>query len=366
MGLAEGVPAITGSFISGHVVDTNRPALVYQLSITVSFLNACLLLAAIIPAFGFSVDLRVTLLFTGMFISGASRSFTAPSVFSLIPQIVPRNMIGSAAAWNSSAYQFAAILGPALGGLVYGIAGPIAAFSLPPLLMLIAWLSAWLLTPAARAMRSQFKREPFFQSVQSGIQFAFRQKVLLSTMTLDMFSVLFGGAVAMLPIFADEVFKVGSIGLGFLRTAPSVGSVIVAFFLATRPMKIISGKTLLLVVAGFGLSIVVFALSKNFYLALFMLAISGAFDGVSMVIRSTILQLLTPEQMRGRVSSLSSVFIASSNEIGAFESGVAARFMGLIPSVVFGGIMTLLVVGFTAWWAPDLARTRIDQDEPAR
>ena len=174
-----------------------------------------------------------------------------------------------------------------------------------------------------------------------------------------MFSVLFGGAVSVLPIFADQVFHVGSTGLGFLRAAPAIGSVIVALSLAIRPMRVISGKKLLLVVAGFGFSTLAFALSSNIYLALLFLMLSGAFDGVSMVIRITLLQWLTPEEMRGRVSSLSSVFITSSNEIGAFESGVAARLMGLVPSVFFGGVMTVLIV-FGVWWlVPDLKKTEI-------
>jgi predicted MFS family arabinose efflux permease len=180
-----------------------------------------------------------------------------------------------------------------------------------------------------------------------------------------MFSVLFGGAVAVLPIYADQILHVGSMGLGFLRAAPSVGSVCVALVIAFRPMRVISGLTLLWVVAGFGASTLLFSVSTNFWLSLVFLMGVGAFDGVSMVIRSTILQLLTPENMRGRVSSVSSVFITSSNEIGAFESGAAARLMGLVPSVFFGGAMTLIVVALTAWLSPELRHTRIAHDQEA-
>jgi hypothetical protein len=259
-------------------------------------------------------------------------------------------------------YQFASILGPAIGGLTYGFSTPAIAFALPFVLQGIALIMAGTLSSHALALRVESEREPFLRSVSSGIRFAFGHKVLLSTMSLDMFSVLFGGAVAVLPMFADQVFKTGSAGLGLLRAAPSVGSVIVATFLALRPFKVISGRTLLIVVAGFGLATIGFGLTTNFYLALLFLAVAGAFDGVSMVIRSTILQLLTPATMRGRVSSLNSVFITSSNEIGAFESGVAARLMGLVPSVVFGGAMTLVVVAATAWLVPGLGRTRISQE----
>ena len=373
MGVAEGLPAIACSFVSGHTVDNNRPVLIYRLSVGALFFNTCLLLFAVLPQSLpatlhlsnklFTDNLRLTLLFTGIFISGSARSFTSPAVFSLIPQIVPRTLISPASAWNSSAYQFASIVGPSLGGLVFGFAGAVGAFAVPPLLIAASLIMSLKLSRRTEELRSPFKREPFFKSVREGIAFAFHHKVLLSTMTLDMFSVLFGGAVAVLPIFAADVFKVGSIGLGFLRTAPSVGSAIVALGLAIRPLKVMSGRALLVAVAGFGLSTICFAVSNNFYLALLFLALIGAFDGVSMVIRSTILQLLTPEKMRGRVSSLSSIFITSSNEIGAFESGVAARFLGLIPSVIFGGSMTVIIVACTAWLVPALAKTRIGDEE---
>jgi MFS family permease len=310
-----------------------------------------------------SADLRLTLLFIGIFISGAARSFTSPAVFSMIPQIVPRPMIAQAAAWSSSSYQFAAIAGPAIGGLVFGAFGTDVAFALPPALMVLSIGLTGLLSPTTMALRNAHQREPFAQSLRSAIHFTLHHRVLLSAMTLDMFSVLFGGAVAVLPVFAHDVFKVGPQGLGILRAAPSVGSVIVALVLALRPMKVISGRVLLWCVAGFGVATVGFALSPNFIIASICLAASGAFDGVSMVIRSSFLQLLTPDNMRGRVSALSSVFITSSNEIGAFESGVAARFLGLITSVLVGGTMTLLVVGSTAVLVPELRQTRLGQEE---
>jgi MFS family permease len=361
IGLAEAVPAITCSFVSGHIVDTFRPTKIFRLSLTAMFINACLMWFAILPQSSIAADSRLILLYLGIFISGAARSFSSPSVFAIIPQIVKREDLGAASAWNSSSFQFAAIIGPALGGLVFGFFGPVAAFALPPILQLTAVGLTWTLSARTHALKRETAREPFFKSVKAGILFAAGHRVLLSTMLLDMFSVLFGGAVIVLPMFADQVFKTGSLGLGFLRAAPSVGSVIVALMLGLKPMKVISGKTLLLVVAGFGLATIGFALSNNFYLALLFLAISGAFDGVSMVIRGTLLQLLTPEQMRGRVSSLSSVFITSSNEIGAFESGLAAKFMRLIPSVLFGGTMTVVIVLTTWWRAPELAQTAIQQ-----
>jgi MFS family permease len=362
IGLVEAVPAITSSFISGHIVDHHRPAKILRLSLGAMVLNALLLFAAVAAGDWLSVEERLFILYFCVFISGVTRSFNSPSVFAIIPQVVPRNLLGASAAWNSSTFQFAAILGPAVGGLVFGAFGALVAFALPLAFQIAAWFALQGLSPEARALRRNGASEPFLRSVAAGVRFAFGHKVLLSAMTLDMFSVLFGGAVAVLPIFADQVFKTGSMGLGFLRAAPSVGSVLVASYLALKPMRVISGRTLLVVVAGFGLSTVAFSLTTNFYLALLFLAALGAFDGVSMVIRSTILQLLTPENMRGRVSALSSIFITSSNEIGAFESGLAARFMGLVPSVIFGGVMTLVVVALTAWLAPELEQTRISQD----
>lgn len=362
IGLTEAIPAISCSFVSGHIVDTHRPVHVYRWALFTILLNTSLLWIAVWDRMPFTEDVRLFLLFFGVFISGAARSFASPSVYSMVPQIVPRQLLGAAAAWNSSSFQFAAIVGPALGGLAYSFFGAQVTFGIPVALVTIALIMSYTLSPEIRRYKSTHQREPFFASVKSGIDFAFGHKVLLSTMTLDMFSVLFGGAVAVLPIFADQVFHSGSKGLGFLRAAPSVGSVLVALWLAMKPMRVISGRTLLLVVAGFGLATIGFAVSGHFVLALLFLGISGAFDGISMVIRSTLLQILAPEHMRGRIASLSSIFITSSNEIGAFESGVAARFLGLIPSVILGGTMTLVVVAVTWLKVPALARTRIDQN----
>jgi MFS family permease len=188
------------------------------------------------------------------------------------------------------------------------------------------------------------------------LRFVFNNQILLGAMSLDMFAVLFGGAVAMLPIFAAEVLHVGPQGLGLLRAAPMAGAVIMSLTLAYRPPMANAGRYLLIGVGGFGLSIICFALSHNFYLSLFLLMMSGMFDNISVVIRSTAMQLITPDEMRGRVAAVNAIFIGSSNEIGSFESGVAARLMGLIPSVIFGGMMTLGIVGFTARFAPKLRK----------
>ena len=203
------------------------------------------------------------------------------------------------------------------------------------------------------------EEESLYQRLSSGIRFVFKNQILLGSMSLDMFAVLFGGAVAMLPIFAAEILKVGAQGLGFLRSAPMVGAVIMSLFIAYRPPMVNAGKSLMIGVAGFGLSIILFALSRNFYLSFILLMLSGMFDNISVIIRATTMQLITPDEMRGRVASVNSIFIGSSNEIGSFESGVAAKLMGLIPSVIFGGSMTLLIVGVTAKFAPLLRRLNL-------
>jgi MFS family permease len=360
IGLTEAIPAISMAFFAGHLVDIYKPTKVYRLSIMAIMLNTFFIFSTVAPMFYMGENLRLFILFAGIFISGAARAFASPSMFSLLPQIVPRNSLSSAAAFNSSIHTFASIIGPALGGLIYGFAGATWAFGIPCFLSLIALYSSTQFSEDLRNKQNLGVREPMLKSIRAGMHFVLNHKVLLSTMLLDMFSVLFGGVVAILPIFADKVFGVGATGLGFLRAAPALGSVIITIVLALRPMRSISGARLSQVILGFGICTILFALTSNYYLALFFLALTGAFDGVSMVIRGTFMQLLTPDNMRGRVSSLSSIFITSSNEIGAFESGLAASFLGLIPSVIFGGVMTLVVVGLVAWKVPELNKTKME------
>jgi hypothetical protein len=246
------------------------------------------------------------------------------------------------------------VIGPAVGGLVYAWRGPATAHFLV-MMLVVAGLTCML--PIHYSPRPVRPREgSIFASLGEGLRFVFAQRLLLGAISLDLFAVLFGGAVAVLPVFAKEVLLVGPQGLGALRAAPAVGSVLMGIGMAHLPPLRRAGRTLLLCVAGFGAATIAFALSRNFLLSLLMLAASGALDNVSVVLRATLLQTLTPEHMLGRVSSVNQVFIGSSNEIGAFESGLAARLMGLVPSVVFGGCMTLLVVAGTAWRVPELRK----------
>jgi MFS family permease len=247
------------------------------------------------------------------------------------------------------------VAGPALGGLIYGFFGVVPAYTTVLALMAISlFLILGIKHIKVQVLRTEV--EGIFFSIREGIHFVFKNQVLLGAFALDMFAVLFGGAVAMLPVFASDILKTGPEGLGLLRACPAIGAIMISAYLMFRPPVGKTGKYLLLCVTGFGLCMIFFALSRNFYLSAALLILSGIFDNVSVVIRGTILQLLTPDEMRGRVAAVNSIFIGSSNELGAFESGVAAKIMGLIPSVIFGGAMTLVVVSVTAKISPVLRK----------
>jgi MFS family permease len=364
-GLTEALPAIACALVAGHIVDMSSPHRTFLIALSILCLNMLgflLIAGEIITVPGGNI---LPYMFAGVFISGLARSFIMPSSFSLLAKIVKRKEMPAASAWLGSGFQIAAIGGPAIAGIIYGGFGPRAAWIVSFTMMLCAFvLMAAIKTRTHNRgdNHKQTKREPAVKSIKEGWAFILQNPVLLSVMTLDMFAVLFGGAVAMLPAYADQILHVGSEGLGALRAAPAIGAIFTALLFAMRPMQRFSAKRLLWVVTGFGLCIIGFGLSKIFWLSMLFLMLSGAFDSVSMIIRSTIMQLLTPDHMRGRVSSVNSMFIISSNEIGAFESGVAAKFLGLVPSVVLGGVGTLLVVSVTAILSPQLRRTVIDAD----
>jgi MFS family permease len=362
-GLAEAAPALASSLFAGHIVDISRPHRVYLLAIAALCLNTFILMLIGGGHLPVSQSIVVATLYAGVFFSGLARSFTMPASSTLIPMIIPRKQLSGANAWISSAFQIGAIAGPAVAGLVYGGYGPRGAWLLPFALLAIASVMGFGLNPAHPERTTA--REPAWNSIKAGWHFIWKNPVVLSVMALDMFAVLFGGAVAMLPAYADQVLHVGAEGLGLLRAAPAIGSVAVGLWLAIRPMRHLSGTRLLWVFAGFGVCMLGFGLSTQFWLSMVFLAFSGAFDGINMVIRGTIIQLLTPQAMMGRVSAIKSMFVISSNEIGAFESGTAARFLGLVPSVVFGGIATLVVVAGIAILSPALRKTIIDSHHDA-
>lgn len=360
-GLVEAVPAILAAFYAGYVVDQVHPRRVYIGCLGVLALNAIALLA---QAGGFfQLDDRHVLyaLFAGVFFSGVARSFVMPAAFSMTPMIVPRRDIPAALPWFHGGFQVASMGGPALAGLVYGGYGPQVAWFIPALCAFFAFLLACSIR-GLPPREKPAKREKFLKSLRSGWSFIMDNRLLLSIMVLDMFAVLFGGAVAMLPAFADEVLALGSEGLGLLRASPAVGALAVSVLLALFPLRRPSGRVLLAAVTGFGLSMIGFGMSGSFAAAAFFLALSGVFDSVSVLVRGAMMQFLTPDHMRGRVSSVGSMFIISSNEIGAFESGTAARLMGLVSSILFGGIVTLVVAAVTAVAVPGLRRAVVHAD----
>jgi MFS family permease len=357
IGLAEAIPFLSVALYSGHVADRyNRKRIMTLFSL--------LFLIGTVLLFLFSYDhirntmaLGVIPIYIVIAFTGIARAFIYPSAIALMSQLVPRELYTNSSTWNSTIWHIAAITGPAIGGLIYGFFGVKVAYISVMGFVFIALILLSILgkypVPPVKA------EETLRQRLSSGLRFVFKNQILLGAMSLDMFGVLFGGAVAMLPIFAAEVLFVGPQGLGFLRAAPMAGAVIMSIVLAYRPPSAHAGKFLIIGVAGFGLSIICFALSRNFYLSLFILMMSGMFDNISVVIRASAMQLITPDEMRGRVASVNSIFIGSSNEIGSFESGLAAKLMGLIPSVIFGGTMTLLIVGLTAKFAPLLRRMNL-------
>ena len=350
IGLAEALPFIAVALYAGHVADRAERRAIALIGTFGILLSAMALLAFTIRGIT-----SVWPVYLVIFLSGIARSFTRPAVTALSAEIMPREHYANAVAWRTSVWHGAAIVGPALGGLVYGFAGAAVAYAGVCVLMALAL--AAMAAISHRSAKTEPEDIPIGESLRIGIRFLLGEPVMLAAMTLDLFSVLFGGAVALLPIFA-KLLDAGPQGLGILRAAPAVGSIAVGVLLAHRPPMRRAGLALFASVAIFGLCILGFAVSRVFWLSFAILVASGAADGVSVVIRSTLLQTRTPPHMLGRVSSVNQVFIGASNEIGAFESGVAARLMGVVPSVIFGGCMTLLVVAVTMWKAPQLRRLR--------
>lgn len=342
VGLAEVIPQISISLFAGHYIDLwNRKKIIKYTSLLLILSSAVLLVYSMNQAY-FSNKYGIIPIFVAIFLAGLARGILGPAQVALLGQLVPRNLYANAATWNSANWQVAAVMGPAIGGMVYGFWGIIPAYSM----VLGFYTLSFFMIMFIKAGRHEVREtgEGVFTRIKTGIDFVFKTPELLGAFTLDMFAVLFGGAVAMLPVFASDILHIGPQGLGLLRACPAIGAMLMAFVLMFRPPMGKTGIILFICVLGFGFCMIGFGLSKGFILSGVLLILSGAFDNVSVVIRGTILQLFTPDEMRGRVASVNSIFIGSSNELGAFESGVAARLMGLVPSVVFGGIMTLAVV----------------------
>lgn len=357
IGLSEAIPFLVVALFAGHVADlVNRKAII---SVAASVYVVC---AGILLYMSYSMPVLyqsygVLPLYAIISVTGVARAFFYPAQSAYMAQIVPRKLYANSSTWNSTVWHIAAVSGPAAGGLIYGFAGIHAAFICVSLFS--AFSLVFFFTSKSVPLPPRKADEGIFTSLSTGIKFVFYNQVLLGALALDMFAVLFGGAVALLPVFASEVLHTGPQGLGFLRAAPALGAVFMAMILAYYPPIRRSGIKLLWAVGGFGTCIIFFALSGNFWLSLVLLALSGMFDNVSVIIRGTILQMFTPDEMRGRVASVNSLFIGSSNELGSFESGLAARIMGLVPSVIFGGGMTVMIVLATAGLAPKLRKMEI-------
>jgi MFS family permease len=357
IGLSEAIPFLAVALFAGHIADLfNRKSII---AITASVYVVC---AGILLYMSYSMPTLYQIygvlpLYSIISVTGVARAFFYPAQSAYMAQIVPRNLYANSSTWNSTIWHIAAVSGPAAGGLLYGFAGIHAAF------ICVVFFSAFSLmffyTSKSVPLPARAAKEGIFTSLSTGIKFVFGNQVLLGALALDMFGVLFGGAVALLPVFASEVLHTGPQGLGFLRAAPALGAVLMAIILAYHPPLRRSGIKLLWAVGGFGACIIFFALSGNFFLSLGLLALSGMFDNVSVIIRGTILQMYTPDEMRGRVASVNSLFVGSSNELGSFESGLAARIMGLVPSVIFGGGNTVMIVMATAAFAPKLRKMEI-------
>lgn len=356
IGLAEAIPALSIALYAGHVADISSKRKILIRSILVLLFCSLGLMGASNDYFviGFGSSWSVNFMYFFIFLSGFARGFYAPAGFSFIAQLVDKSQLVMASTLNSSSWQIAAIFGPAAGGLIYAWAGITVSFGV--VVACIAGALFCISRIAPKPVISRMGDESIRERLQTGIRYVFANKVILSAISLDLFAVLFGGAVALLPVFANDILKVGADGLGLLRAAPSVGASCIMLWLSVRQPFRKPGIVLLFCVAAFGACMIGFALSTSFWLSMILLVLSGGFDSVSVVIRGNILQLQTPDEMRGRVSAVNTMFIGSSNEIGAFESGLAARLLGTVPSVVFGGCMTLLVVTFASLRSKALKR----------
>ncbi len=355
IGLMEAIPALSLALFAGHIVDRNCPKIIYQRVLLISLTSALLLLFTQYFNETWELKTKMVLLFSSSFLTGCARAFSQPSIFALVPKLIPKNLLSISSTWMTSAMQTARMTGPALGGIAYGFFGAISTNVIICLCLLCAALSLKFINfkSSNSSKKSDLKIK---DELLSGAKFVFTHPLLLPAMTLDMVSVFFGGVTALLPIYAAEILHVGPQGLGILRASPAIGAFFMSTLLLKTDLKTKSGSKFLWAVTGFGASILVFALSKSFLLSLFALALSGAFDSVSMVIRTTLVQLLSPDEMRGRISAVNSMFIGSSNELGEFESGLAVKFLGLVPAAVFGGIMCLTTVGIVAFVSPALRK----------
>lgn len=356
IGLVEFIPAVIMAIYSGYIIDKSDKKKLLHLSLAGNLLLT-ILFAYITSEHALAIFNKSAVLiciYMIAFLTGIARAFSGPTSFALVSMLVPKQKLPNATSWHSSSWQIAAVSGPAVGGLLYGEKGITFAFIIMIIMLSFAVLVLFFIKPKPPV--AILKKEPMLKSIQEGFRFVWHSKEILGVLSLDLFAVFFGGATALLPYFSDQILKTGPEGLGILRSAPGIGAIMVMLIINFIPMKKQQGKIMLLCVGGFGLMMIVFGLSTLFWISFAALLISGILDGISVIVRSTVLQLKTPEAMKGRVSSLNSIFIISSNELGAFESGFASRLMGVVPAVVFGGIMTISVVAYNWVKNPTIKR----------
>jgi MFS family permease len=356
IGLVEFIPAVIMAIYSGYIIDKSDKKKLLHLSLAGNLLLT-ILFAYITSEHALAIFNKSAVLiciYMIAFLTGIARAFSGPTSFALVSMLVPKQKLPNATSWHSSSWQIAAVSGPAVGGLLYGEKGITFAFIIMIIMLSFAVLVLFFIKPKPPV--AILKKEPMLKSIQEGFRFVWHSKEILGVLSLDLFAVFFGGATALLPYFSDQILKTGPEGLGILRSAPGIGAIMVMLIINFIPMKKQQGKIMLLCVGGFGLMMIVFGLSTLFWISFAALLISGILDGISVIVRSTVLQLKTPEAMKGRVSSLNSIFIISSNELGAFESGFASRLMGVVPAVVFGGILTISVVAYNWVKNPTIKR----------
>ncbi len=355
IGLSEFLPAFCLALYAGHVIDKSDKRALLLRTTTLYFICVAGLLTL---AFGPVVRLLENhwiqwLTYFVIFCTGVIRAFAGPTLNAIIAQIVPKEKLPGAVTLNTSTFLFASVTGHATAGFLIANTNYLFAFSVVAVYVVIAWLCLFTLSPK-QIMVTEGKNT--WDSIKEGLRFVVHTKEVLGALALDLFAVLFGGAVALIPVYAQDILRVGPVRFGWLNAAEDIGSISMILSLTFRPLRHHQGKTLLYAVTGFGICIIVFGLSKVYLLSFLALMCSGMMDGISVVVRGTIVQLKTPDPMRGRVSAVNSMFINSSNELGQFESGVMAKLLRVVPSVVFGGCMTIAVVIATWFKAPSLRK----------
>jgi MFS family permease len=365
IGLVEAIPALGLALYAGYIVDRSPPLLVFRRVVEISLLSGFILLVSQLPAAGPGEQLQIVSLFLSSALTGAARAFSQPAVFAIVPRIIDRETLPRASAWMASSMQIARISGPALGGLFFGWMGVSASAGIVCVLLLLAGGTLLFVQASPSPLQSSGKSESRRTELLSGARFVIQDPILLPALSLDMISVFFGGVTALLPIYAAEILMTGPRGLGALRAAPAIGAAVMSFWLTTFDIRERAGAWLFSAVTGFGVCILVFALSRSYVLSLVALTLSGAFDSVSMVVRMSAVQLSSPDSMRGRISAVNSIFIGSSNELGEFESGVVARFLGAVPAAVLGGVVCLATVVVVAFLSPRLRELNLEELQTA-